>query len=332
MGGWLRGSLLLLLAAAALVPSALAQTAPLTATLIFKNPPPNVTYNATTPVALVLQLQLQNTSGAPVNTTDGFSQTEFWRRLFFTDPRGGTITNTGEAQIHGDLRVFHCLSRQRVLLRPTAIPVVPIEVLAAGDPPPAGSGFFLEYTIDDARRFYDLSRPGRYRVEARIPLQTFQSDSSAIITDCDQLEGQTLVNVASETGRQSFTVRSNGLEFVIASALRFVGFLRPLIDDSACPHPTVSPCRTDKLGSTLPVKFQLLDANNQPISTATVRIAVSKVGGGTATLPDDLFRYDPTAGQYIFNLHTRGLTPGVWRIDATVDLDGSVHSTHVGLR
>jgi hypothetical protein len=326
--GVLRVVLAGVLVVALAAPAGLAQPSPpLTATLILKNPPVNVTYNQQTPVAIVLQLK--NTSGAPVNTTEGFSQTEFWRRLFFTDPQGGTIINTAEAGVHADRRVFHCLSRGRVLLRPTALPVVPIEVLAAGAPP---AGFFLEYTIDDARRFYDLSRPGRYTVNARVPLQTFQSDSSAIITDCDQLEGQTLVNVGAVTGRQAFTIVSNTLEFVIASTFRFSGFLRPLIDDSQCSNPVLSPCQTFKLGRTLPVKFQILDANNQPVSTATVRIAVARVDGLMASLDEDLFRYDPTSGQYIYNLHTRGLTRGVWRIDAAVDLDGSVHSTHVSLR
>lgn len=101
---------------------------PLQATIFFKNPPPGVVFDPTTPITIVLQLQ--NVSGAPVTTTEGFSATDFWRRLFFTDPVGGIIADRDEASVHRSVAVGFCFSRQRVLLRPHALPVVPIEVLA----------------------------------------------------------------------------------------------------------------------------------------------------------------------------------------------------------
>src|SRR5262249_7217197 len=142
---------------------------------------------------ITLVLQLENVSGAPVTTTEGFSSTDFFRRLFFTDPQGGTITNTAEASIHTTSRVFMCLSRGRVL-QPRATPVVPAESLGSGA---LGSpaNFFRQYVIDDARKLFDLSRPGRYRVDARIPLLTFStSDPNAVIANCDQVPS-TVVNV-----------------------------------------------------------------------------------------------------------------------------------------
>lgn len=197
---------------------------PLTATIFFRNPPPGAVpvFNPTSPATPVtIVLQLQNVSGAPVFTTENFSKTEFWRRLFFTDPQGGVVTNTDEANIHRDVRIFQCFSRQRVLLRPTAIPVVPVEVLPGTDPPlPGPPNFFLEYVIDDARRVYNLTREGRYTVNARIALLTFLGvDPNAVINDCDQFEGETVVNVGRDgiTGRREFTIVSNSLEFRIES-------------------------------------------------------------------------------------------------------------------
>lgn len=319
---------------------AMAQGPPLNATLFFRNPPPGAIFSPTTPITIVLQLQ--NVSGAPVNTTDGFSSTDFWRRLFFTLPGGGIVTNTGEAGIHRDARVGFCHSRQHVLQRPTAIPVVPVEVLAGPTPPPGPPNpFFFEYVIPDARRFYDLTRTGRYTVDARIPLLTFvTSDSNAVFSDCDQFEGQTVVNVAAVTGRQAFTVRSNSLEFNIP--YRFVGFGPPIVNDSD-PACAALPCRTFRFGSTVPVKFQLFNEINAVVGTAVVHIAAAFVSG-TAPAQDPLdlgtgaadtgnqFRFDPVSQQYIFNLSTKMLSaPATWRIDAILD-DGTVRSVHIGLR
>lgn len=327
---------LLAVSALALTPAVMAQgPAPLKATLFFRNPPPGLIFSATAPITIVLQLQ--NVSGAPINTTEGFSNEDHWRRLYFTLPGGGLVTNTREARIHRDARVGFCLSRQGVLLPRTAIPVVPVEVLA-GPPNPF---FFREYVIDDARRFYDLTRTGRYTVNARIPLLTFvTSDPNAVITDCDQFPGQTIVNVRAVTGRQAFTIVSNSLEFVITS-YQFVGFGPPLIND-ADPACTALPCRTFRLGSTVPFKFQLFNELGQVVGTAVAHIAMAQVSGTPPPqTPEDLgtgatdtgnqFRFDPVSQQYIFNLDTKVLAPGTWRVDAVLD-DGSVRTVHIGLR
>ena len=332
---WLLAALLALAWATPAV--IIAQPPPLSATLILQNPPPDVTYSSATPIAMLLQLR--NTTGAPFLTTEGFLETEFGRRLFFTDPNGGTIINAAEATIHANLRVFHCLSRKGVLVRPVAIPVVPVETVAAGTPP---DGFLLEYPIPDARQFYDLTRPGRYTANARIPLQRVQSDPAAVITDCDQLAGQTLVNVNSMTGRQPFTIVSNSVEFVVAStALDFTGFETPLVDDDKCPNAAVNPCATFPINRTLHVIFHLFDASHNPVQGATVRIRLTKADGTTVTLKPDTFtgpkknpgkKEKSKDSEYSYDLHTRQLSRGVWRLDAVVATDGSVHSTHFGLR
>jgi hypothetical protein len=323
-------ALMLVLAVGLVVPAGGQPTSPVTARLILKNPPPSATYSLTQPVVIVVEVR--NASASPVTVREGFSRTEFWRRLFFKAPDGRTIANR-VSDIDEIPRSFFCLSRNGQLLRPTSTPVVPLEILAPSPPSPDPQpGFFVSFTIDDARKYYDLSRPGRYRVDARIPLQTFDVNPAALINDCDQLAGETVADVTAVQPGTAATVFSNMLEFVIGSPIRFGGLGRPLIDDDHCPNAARSPCVTVKLNRTLPVKFQLFDANNAPITTAHPRIVVSKVGGGTVTLPNDQFRFDTGDQQYIFNLHTQGLTPGVWQIDVIVDIDGSVHSAHVGLR
>jgi hypothetical protein len=323
-----------LVAVLALCPAAArGQTAPVSATIFLQNPPPNVTYGPTTPVSIVVQVQ--NTSGSPVDTTQGFSTTDFWRRLFFTSPSGGLITNAAEGALHRHDVVLFCFSRHGVLQRPTSIPVLPIEILA-GPPTP----FFVQFTIDDARRFYDLTRSGRYTVRAEIPLQTFDpADPNAVIRDCDQFAGQTVVNVGGgAVGRSEFLVVSNTLEFILGQ-FTFVGFLSPLVNDSECTKP---PCRTFRFGSTVPVKFQLLNAAGVRVGTAVATISafqlsgkapgtsVTSLGAGGADSGNQ-FRFDPVSGQYIFNLNTKALGPGVWRLDVSLG-DGSTQSVQIGLQ
>jgi hypothetical protein len=78
------------------------------------------------------------------------------------------------------------------------------------------------------------------------------------------------------------------------------------------------------------VKFQLLDAQGNPVSTATARIDVAPVSNNVtgiyteatstaAATTGNLFRYDATAQQYIFNLATKPLSAGTWAIGITLD-------------
>lgn len=342
---WWVAALLLLLAT---VPELLvAQGPPLKATLFFPNPPSGVVFHPTSPTTPVrIVLQLENVSEGPVITTEGFSAREHWRRLFFIGPLGGIITNVGEATVHGFARVGHCFSRQRVLLRPTAIPVVPVEVLAgppSGTSPatptltasttgtlPTGTYFYkvtafgstgiesaasaaasvsvtgptgsvavswpavtgaiayrvyrgtasgkqnsfyvttttslldtgapgrfgmpppfaLEFIIEDARQFWDLTRNGSYTVDARIPLLTFRlTDGEAIIRDCDQFATD-VANVAATSGRDSFTIVSNTLAFSIQNTA-----------------PTISAIPDQETGPNMPtdpIPFTVGDVDNDP--------------------------------------------------------------------
>ena len=96
-----------------------------------------------------------------------------------------------------------------------------------------------------------------------------------------------------------------------------------------------------KAGSTVPVKFTLTGAS-AGITDATATLsyakvsnqiegdileAVTNVGGSTGSQ----FRYDPTAGQYIFNWSTKGLAAGTYSIK--IDLgDSAVHALRISLK
>lgn len=98
-----------------------------------------------------------------------------------------------------------------------------------------------------------------------------------------------------------------------------------------------------KLGSTIPVKFQLTDAAGKYISSATATISLQKYSGeepvgdpidAISTNGADSgnnFRYSSTDNLYIFNLDTKGLSVGTWQIRVTLD-DGTVQSGSISLK
>ena len=80
-------------------------------------------------------------------------------------------------------------------------------------------------------------------------------------------------------------------------------------------------------GSTMPVKFQLLDASGSTVSTATATIwvkgAPGTTNGGANTGNDS--RFDSSSGLYMYNLSTKGLpVPGPNTITIVVS-DGTSH-------
>ena len=106
--------------------------------------------------------------------------------------------------------------------------------------------------------------------------------------------------------------------------------------------PPVETGRMFKLGSTIPVKFQLRDAQGNFITDAGATISMQKLSGsvlGGSVFEDSsgaantgsLFRYDPTSNQYIFNLSTKGATIGTWRITITMNY-GATYFVEIGLK
>lgn len=98
-----------------------------------------------------------------------------------------------------------------------------------------------------------------------------------------------------------------------------------------------------KIGSTIPVKFQLFLADGvTPVNTAVATIQVNKVSNGVpstvnetaaSTVPNQGigFRYDPASQLYIFNLGTKNWSVGSYQIAALLD-DGSQITVVVGAR
>lgn len=97
-----------------------------------------------------------------------------------------------------------------------------------------------------------------------------------------------------------------------------------------------------KLGSTVPVKFQLQNAEGNFVTDAIARIYLAKIVNGVAgqeingTSPGNanqgnLFRYDTTENQYIFNLATKPLSAGTWQIRIELD-DGTSRFVNIGLK
>jgi hypothetical protein len=76
--------------------------------------------------------------------------------------------------------------------------------------------------------------------------------------------------------------------------------------------------------ATVPIKLQLCDAAGHNLSSSAITVTattVAMVSGGSGLVedsgnanPDDNFRYDPTLPGYIFNLSTKPLGSGTWRL------------------
>jgi hypothetical protein len=131
--------------------------------------------------------------------------------------------------------------------------------------------------------------------------------------------------------------------YTVSYGAAFGGYLQPINSDGSSRF---------KLGSTIPVKFQLL-CHGTPISNAVANLYVAK-GDSTpdpgvdeaistaASTTGNLFRYDSSAQQYIFNLSTKlgytnpgasTATPfsqGTWTLNIRLD-DGSNHYMKIQL-
>lgn len=112
----------------------------------------------------------------------------------------------------------------------------------------------------------------------------------------------------------------------------FSGFLAPIKPDGAGVY---------KQGRTLPVKFNLFDDNGQFISSAIAQLFVSKIENnvvGTDEIPlsvsaadtGNLFRYDATNNQYIYNLSTNSLSIGTWQIKVILN-DGRSYIVSISI-
>jgi parallel beta-helix repeat protein len=115
----------------------------------------------------------------------------------------------------------------------------------------------------------------------------------------------------------------------------FSGFLNPINSDGSSLF---------KLGRTVPVKFQLTDYQGGSYApNAVAFIYLSKISNSiTGTLVEaistssattgNLFRYDLSSNQYIFNLSTSNLTAGTWKIIAKLESGKELGVVNISLK
>jgi hypothetical protein len=109
----------------------------------------------------------------------------------------------------------------------------------------------------------------------------------------------------------------------------FLGFFSP-INDPAVPESSY------KIGRSIPLKFGL-QQNGLPVINATATISLDLLNGNSTTPIDPSlfgkgsndgtnFRYDGEGGQYIYNLDTKDLAAGRYRVTVTIAETGQTHS------
>jgi uncharacterized delta-60 repeat protein len=215
--------------------------------------------------------------------------------------------------------------------------------VTAGSDVSASSSSTTTFSILDPPPTATISSPvdgGTYVVGATIPT-TFSCHGD--VTSC------TASPTATDTspGHHTFTVTAKGpggqatATATYTVSWRFIGFTQPIND------PPGSAVSAFKIGSTIPVKFQLGDGNGNLISDAAASALVAScavqlatpVAAGTVTGTQDetgssdiadsgkCFRYDATAHQFIYNFSTKTGLPSTatagqaWLIRAVVFAD-----------
>jgi hypothetical protein len=184
---------------------------------------------------------------------------------------------------------------------------------------------------------------GSYTLGA-VPAATCQAtDSFSGVQSCDvKVTGGTANGVgtfsytATAVDKAGNTSTATGTYTV---KYKFGGFLQP-INDTA--HQTGLSTSVFKAGSTVPVKFQLRNDAGQLVQAATAPLWLTPVKGSSMSAPVDesvysvspdsgsSYRYDATAGQYIYNWKT-GTGGNYWRIGVKLD-DGQTYYVSIGLR
>jgi hypothetical protein len=180
------------------------------------------------------------------------------------------------------------------------------------------------------------------------------------ISGLDGTEDDDWVTPSTGTGVGTYTYKATATDlagrsttetrtFTSTYGAAFSGALQP-INGGATPEFADDTSRF-KLGSTVPVKFRLV-CGSTPISGAVAKLNVKQADGkpdpGTdeagstaASTTGNLFRYDATAGQYIFNLSTKNgytnanggtvsFTTGTYTLSIMLD-DGTYRSVNINL-
>jgi hypothetical protein len=132
---------------------------------------------------------------------------------------------------------------------------------------------------------------------------------------------------------------------VTRAPLSFTGFLSPIGGEVALGTggSFADPIRAFKLGSTIPIKFRA-NCGGSPISAGMHTLQVTKYSSAVdsdpaidatpteaATTGNQFRLTDATTGEWHFNLNTRPLSVGTWKLVATLS-DGSIHEVWITIK
>jgi hypothetical protein len=129
--------------------------------------------------------------------------------------------------------------------------------------------------------------------------------------------------------------QDNDCDGVVDEGYVFGGYLQPVNPDGSSIF---------KRGRAVPLKFQLTDCSGHNVANAvaTLRVffyangvlgsEVEDIGSVGKANTDDLFRYDPTTQQYVYNLDTAALRPNATYLLRTHLDDGTDHDVLISLR
>ncbi len=129
---------------------------------------------------------------------------------------------------------------------------------------------------------------------------------------------------------------SSQKQLTVQVVYNFIGYLTPLLNDGSSLFQS---------GRTIPVKFQLTAADGTFVTnavatiqvfqvlntpTGTVDMSVTTVASGSSDT-GNLFRFDPTSNQYIFNLSTSGFASGTYLLRTTLN-DATTHEVNFSIK
>jgi hypothetical protein len=167
-------------------------------------------------------------------------------------------------------------------------------------------------------------------VDGNVSVNCTKGDPPVAVTSGDTFPVGTTTVTCKATDAHNNTASKS---FTITVTYGWSNFLQPinLPDPTTGTFTTAYPQSVFKQGSTVPVKFKLTGAS-AGITDGTFYIKYVRTGSGdgageaeaistSAATTGNLFRYDATAGQYIFNWNTKSVTFGNWDIKVYSDSD-----------
>ncbi|MBI3597607.1 MAG: PxKF domain-containing protein [Nitrospirae bacterium] len=209
----------------------------------------------------------------------------------------------------------------------------------------AAATTFVVHVVDTTPPVISLTAPGPQTYACTLTIAFSATDiASGVASVSATLNGSPVSNGQKATltkpGLNSLSVtatdvagNSSTKTVSFSVTYNFIGFLDPINSDGSSIF---------KLGSTVPIKYQLTDCNGLAVTTAVGTLAVFKItdavlgtvvevstdSSGTANT-DNLFRY--SAPNYIYNLGTKPYSQGTYRLQATLD-DGTIHTINISLK